>query len=138
MKQDLTIKYRNTLQNLIILLVGILLLVIGFIAYYWTENFSYFYLIVLANILVLYVLVTSQVKKNQVIYDAVFIKYKLNNDPTKRLKVDELVGLKKEESILHIELTQNREAKIDLENYSENAIEEFRDLVKSIIKINKK
>ena len=138
MKQELTIKYRNTLQNLIILLVGIVLLVIGFIAYYWTEIFSYFYLIVLANVLVLYVLITSQVKKNQVIYDAVFIKYKLNNEPTKRLKVDEVAGVKKQEQALVIQLTQNREATIELDNYSENAIEEFRDLLQQMANYNSK
>ncbi|GGZ43224.1 hypothetical protein [Mesonia mobilis] len=137
MKQELTIKYRNTLQNLIILLVGIVLLVIGFIAYYWTEIFSYFYLIVLANVLVLYVLITSQVKKNQVIYDAVFIKYKLNNEPTKRLKVDEVAGVKQQEQALIVQLNQNQEATIELDNYSENAIEEFRDLINNIIQINK-
>lgn len=138
MEQELTIKYRNTLQNLIILLVGILLLVIGFIAYYWTEIFSYFYLIVLANILVLYVLVTSQVKKNQVIYDAVFIKYKLNNDATKRLKVDEVEGVKQQEQALVVQLSQNREATIELDNYSENAIEEFRDLLQQMANFNDK
>ena len=75
-------------------------------------------------------------KKNQVIYDAVFIKYKLNNEPTKRLKVDEVAGVKKQEQTLVIQLTQNREATIELDNYSENAIEEFRDLINNIIQIN--
>ncbi|MBW2961622.1 hypothetical protein [Mesonia aestuariivivens] len=138
MKQELDIKYRNTLQNLIILLVGILLLVIGFIAYYWTEEFSYFYLIVLANILVLYVLITSQVKKDQVVYDAVFIKYKLNSTPTKRLKVEEIKGVKKEENNLIIQLIQERESQIELENYSENAIEEFKDLIQQMANYNSK
>ncbi len=138
MKQELTIKYKNTLQNLIILFVGILLLIIGFVAYFWTEEFSYFYLIVLANILVLYVLITSQVKKNQVVYDSVFIKYKLNSNPVKRLKVDEINGVKEENHHLKIQLNKERQAEINLENYAATSLEEFKDLLQRMADFNSK
>lgn len=138
MKQELSINYKNTLQNLIILFVGILLLIIGFVAYFWTEEFSYFYLIVLANILVLYVLITSQVKKNHVVYDAVFIKYKLNSNPVKRLKVDEINGVEEENHHLKIQLNKERQAEINLENYAATSVEEFKDLLQRMADFNSK
>ena len=65
-------------------------------------------------------------------------KYKLNNEPTKRLKVDEVAGVKKQEQALVVQLTQNREATIELDNYSENAIEEFKDLLQQMANYNGK
>lgn len=136
MEQKLNIKYKNTLQNLIILLVGILLLIIGFVAYFWTEEFSYFYLIVLANMLVLYVLITSQVRKHHVVYDAVFVKYRLNSGPVKRLKVDEINGVEEESHHLKIQLKEERQAEIDLEGYTESSVEEFKDLLQRMADFN--
>ena len=62
----------------------------------------------------------------------------MNNEPTKRLKVDEVEGVKKQKQALVVQLTQNREATIELDNYSENAIEEFRDLLQHMANYNGK
>jgi multisubunit Na+/H+ antiporter MnhG subunit len=137
MNQELTIKYKNTLQNLIILLIGIILLLIGLVAYIWTQEFSYFYLIALANILVVFVLIKSQVKKHYVVYDAVFVKYKLENEKVvKRLKVSEIKGVELKEQKLLVHLAQEREAEIELAHYSKKSITEFKELLEKMAKMN--
>lgn len=132
MNQDLTLKYKNTLQILIILLVGIILLIIGLIGYVLSKEVSYFYLVALANILVIYVIIKSQIKKHHVIYDAVFIKYKLDEGPTKRLKVDEICGVEQNEKSLFVKLNEENMATINLTNYSSSSITEFKQLLEKM------
>jgi len=135
-KKELTFKHKNTLRHLIFLLMGILFMVIGFVAYYTTKDFFYFYLIALANIAIIYVLINSQIKKNSVVYDAVFLKYRLENQPLQRVKVDEIMTYEQQEHKLIIRLQEHKNKEIVLEEYSEKSIEDFKELLHNISEYN--
>lgn len=135
-KKELMFKHKNTLRHLIFLLMGILFMVIGFVAYYTTKDFFYFYLIALANIAIIYVLINSQIKKNSVVYDAVFLKYRLENQPLQRVKVDEIMTYEQQEHKLIIRLQEHKNKEILLEEYSEKSIEDFKELLHNISEYN--
>jgi len=135
-KKELKFKHKNTLQHLLFLLLGILFMIIGFVAYYSTHDFYYFYLIALANIALIYVLITSQIKKHYVVYDAVFVKYRLADKPVQRIKIDELSEIILKDEKLIITLTTYEKIEIDLDYYTEESRQKFKKLLQEIAALN--
>ncbi|MDR6299735.1 hypothetical protein [Mesonia maritima] len=131
-KKELKFKHKNTLQHLLFLLLGILFIIIGFVAYYSTKDFYYFYLIALANIALIYVLISSQIKKHSVVYDAVFVKYRLADQPIQRIKIDELLEINTKEEHIIITLTSHNKIEVDLSEYTENSRLKFKELLEQL------
>ena len=131
-KKELKFKHKNTLQHLLFLLLGILFMIIGFVAYYSTKDFYYFYLIALANIALIYVLISSQIKKHSVVYDAVFVKYRLADQPIQRIKIDELSEVNTKENHIIITLTSHNKIEVDLSEYTENSHLKFKELLEQL------
>jgi|AntDeeMinimDraft_4_1070355.scaffolds.fasta_scaffold13632_1 hypothetical protein len=134
MKQKLKFKKRNTLRNLLILLFGVILVVVGLIGYFWTKNMTFFYITVGANIFIIYGFVASQVSKNHVVYDIVFVKYKLENGVVRRLKPEDIADVNREESQLQIQFKNEESQQVDLSNYEDESIDEFESLLKRLQK----
>ncbi|WP_121666039.1 hypothetical protein [Mesonia aquimarina] len=135
-QEKLKFKHKNTLRHLIFLLLGILFMIIGFVAYYTTKDFFYFYLIAIANIAIIYVLINSQIKKNQVVYDAIFLKYRLINSPVQRIKIDDIYTYEQIEKSLRVELKDHSITEINLANYQENSVQEFKNLLQKLCDYN--
>lgn len=133
MAKKLSITYKNTLRHLLFLLVGVILLIVGLVAYYITENFIYFYLVIFANLLLVYVFFKSQTRKNKVVYDAVFVKYRINEEPTQRLKIDEIKNAKQIDKGIKVQVKSEWQ-EIDLSEYSQESIDEFYALFGRILK----
>ncbi|MFD1094594.1 hypothetical protein [Salegentibacter chungangensis] len=128
-KTNIKIKHKNTLRHLILLLLAILLLVAGLAGYAFTKDQGFFYLIAGSNILIVWILYKSQVRKNQVIYDAVFVKYRLNDNPVERIKTDDIQDVERKDNSLILHLREQDPKTIDLEEYTEESIEEFKRVI---------
>lgn len=128
-KTSLKIKHKNTLQHLIILLLGIIFLIVGLAGYFITDSQKFFYLIAFSNILIVWVLYKSQVKKNHVVYDAVFVKYRLHKEPVERIKTDDIQRVEREEDSLLILLKNKEITQIDLDEFSDESIQEFERIL---------
>lgn len=109
-------KQRNVLKIFVFVLIGFILLVIGLIGYFTSENFTYFYLVVAANLIIAYIFFISRVKRNQVVYDPAFVKYKLNEESHK-IKNALLIKAQLIEQVLEIQLKDGESLSINLEKY---------------------
>lgn len=128
-KTSLKIKYKNTLQHLIILLLGIIFLIVGLAGYFITDSQKFFYLIAFSNILIVWVLYKSQIKKNHVMYDAVFVKYRLHKDPVERIKTDDISKVERKDDSILVHLKNQEITQIDLEEFSDESIQEFERIL---------
>ncbi len=133
MAKELSIRYKNTLRHLLFLLLGFIGLIIGLVTYYITANFLYFYLVIFANLLIVYVLFKSQTRKNKVVYDAVFVKYRINEQPTERIKIGQINNLKRIDKGIKIQIDSTWK-EIDLHNYSKESVDKFYALLASFLK----
>lgn len=128
-KTSIKIKHKNTLRHLILLLLAVLFLAAGLIGYAFTKDQGFFYLIAGANILIIWILYKSQVRKNQVIYDAVFVKYRINDEPVERIKTDDIQDVERKENNLVLYLKEQEPKTIALDDYTEESIEEFKRVI---------
>ncbi|MDQ7916674.1 hypothetical protein RBU60_03730 [Mesonia sp. MT50] len=124
-------KQRNVLKIFVFVLIGFILLVIGLIGYFTSENFMYFYLVVAANLIIAYIFFISRVKKNQVVYDPAFVKYKLNAESNK-IKNTLLIKALLVEQVLEIQLKEDENLSIDLEDYHKDDQIYFEKLLNAL------
>ncbi|MFD2698060.1 hypothetical protein ACFSQ0_08660 [Mesonia sediminis] len=135
MQQDtLKFKQNNLLIIGLVIVVGALLLLIGLSGYILSESTIYFYLIILGNLLLITSFFVMRLRKNQVLYDPVFIRFKLKNHPKHKIKItdiksaylqgDELVLLLNQEK-KHFHLTSySKQDRLALLNLIEALIEQ--------------
>jgi hypothetical protein len=135
MQQDtLEFKQNNLLIIGLLIVVGALLLLIGLSGYILSESTIYFYLIILGNLLLITSFFVMRLRKNQVLYDPVFIRFKLKNYPKQKIKItdiksaylqgDELVLLLNQEK-KHFHLTSySKQDRLELLNLIEALIEQ--------------
>lgn len=124
-------KQRNVLKIFVFVLLGFILLVIGLIGYFTSENFTYFYLVVAANLIIAYIFFISRVKKNQVVYDPAFVKYKLNSESNK-IKNTLIIQAQLVEQVLEIQLKDGESLSIDLEDYQKEDQVYFEKLLNAL------
>ncbi|MDT0294738.1 hypothetical protein ACFQ3R_03745 [Mesonia ostreae] len=122
---------RNVLKIFVFVFVGFILLVIGLIGYFTSENFTYFYLVVAANLVIAYIFFISRVKKNQVVYDPAFVKYKLN-DESHKIKNTLLIKAELVEQVLEIQLKEEENFSINLEAYHKEDQVYFEKLLNAL------
>lgn len=134
--KQLKFKHKKTLQHLIVLLLSILTLIGSLIGYFFYPKTLFFFLIVIANAGILYVLFVSKTTKNTVVYDAVFVRYKLGDKPAERIKNDILLEAKKQGKDIFIKTQQNEHIAINLSSYAQESIDEFYLLLENICRIN--
>lgn len=124
-------KQRNLLKIFGFVLLGLILLVGGLIGYFISQDFIYFYLVAAANIILAYIFFTSRIKKNQVIFDPVFVKYKLNQKESKKIKNDLIEKAILTDDHLEVTLKGREDLKIDLKEYSKEDQVYFEKLLNS-------
>jgi len=124
-------KQRNLLKIFGFVLLGLILLVGGLIGYFISQDFIYFYLVAAANIILAYIFFTSRIKKNQVIFDPVFVKYKLNQKESKKIKNDLIEKAFLTADHLEVTLKGREDLKIDLKEYCKEDQVYFEKLLNS-------
>ena len=127
-------KHRNLLRIFVFVLLGLVLLVFGLIGYFTSQNFIYFYLVAAANIILAYIFFTSRIRKDQVVFDPVFVKYKLNEDSSKKIKATLIDKALLNEDCLEVQLTNKDNLTIDLKEYSKQDQVYFEKLLNSFTK----
>lgn len=124
-------KQRNLLKIFSFVLLGLILLVGGLIGYFISQDFIYFYLVAAANIILAYIFFTSRIKKNQVIFDPVFVKFKLTQKESKKIKTDLIEKATLIDDHLEVTLKSREDLKIDLKEYSKEDQVYFEKLLNS-------
>ena len=124
-------KQRNLLKIFGFVLLGLILLVGGLIGYFISQDFIYFYLVAAANIILAYIFFTSRIKKNQVIFDPVFVKFKLTQKESKKIKTDLIEKATLIDDHLEVILKDRENLKIDLKEYCKEDQVYFEKLLNS-------
>ena len=124
-------KQRNLLKIFGFVLLGVILLVGGLIGYFISQDFIYFYLVAAANIILAYIFFTSRIKKNQVIFDPVFVKFKLTQKESKKIKTDLIEKATLIDDHLEVTLKGREDLKVDLKEYSKEDQVYFEKLLNS-------
>lgn len=124
-------KQRNVLKIFVFVVMGLILLIAGLIGYFVFDDFMYFYLVVAANLILAYIFFISRIKKNQVVYDPVFVKYKLNAESNK-IKNTLLIKALLVEQILEIQLKDDENLNIDLQDYHKEDQVYFEKLLNAL------
>lgn len=124
-------KQRNLLKIFGFVLLGLILLVGGLIGYFISQDFIYFYLVAAANIILAYIFFTSRIKKNQVIFDPVFVKFKLTQKESKKIKNDLIEKAFLTDDHLEVILKDRENLKIDLKEYCKEDQVYFEKLLNS-------
>ncbi len=135
MQQDtLEFKQNNLLIIGLLIVVGALLLLIGLSGYMLSEGTIYFYLIILGNLLLITSFFVMRLRKNQFLYDPVFIRFKLKNYPKQKIKItdiksaylqgDELVLMLNQEKKHFLLTSYSKQDRLALLNLIEALIEQ--------------
>lgn len=124
-------KQRNLLKIFSFVLLGLILLVGGLIGYFISQDFIYFYLVAAANIILAYIFFNSRIKKNQVIFDPVFVKFKLTQKESTKIKGDLIEKAFLTDNHLEVILTDRENLIIDLKGYSKQDQVYFEKLLNS-------
>lgn len=132
MEQELKFKHKNTFRNLLSILIGIILLLVGLVGYFWTKSQAFFYITVGANVFIVYGFIASQVRKNMVVHDLVFVKYRLKKEAVQRLKFQEIDTISREDDTLVVNFNDAETRRINLEDYAETSITEFEELLRDL------
>ncbi|TXK72654.1 hypothetical protein [Mesonia sp. HuA40] len=133
MQQDtLEFKQINLLILGLLILVGGLLLLLGLLGYVLSDSIIYLYIIILGNLLLITSFFLMRLREHQVLYDPIFIRFKLRNYEKQKIKITDIKSayLQDDELVLLLNLEKKH---FFLTSYPKEDRVALIDLIKALI-----